>query len=418
MRAGALRSDWPRRIDFRRLFTHDLPMKLTALLIALLFWVVLQQNAAPREVVVPFDGRVPVERPAVPSGYVLRGNLGDVAVTLRGPEGVADHLSVADLRATLDLAGVTPGTSEPHEARVDVVTANEAVQVVEVSPATISVRLEKITSRELAVQVKLANSPPEGLQAATGSISPSQVRITGPESSVSLVAAVFATVRFGDVTTDLTTSAPPVPVDANGLPIEGLEVEPGVVVVSVPLLPTATTRTLPVLWNVRGNVATGYWISSVTTDPVAVTVRGEQSVLAAMERVETATVDVTGASASRIVRAPLLLPEGVKLLNPVDATVTVTVVPLAGTRPFTLAVQVQNLAPNLDATTDPPSVTIVVAGPAPTLAALTIDQFGATVDASGRGAGTSTVDVAIRAPQLVTLQTVTPARVTLTIKGR
>ena len=323
-----------------------------------------------------------------------------------------------DLWGTAALAGIDPGSSEPHDAKVFVVTANDAVKVVDVSPGTVSVRLERITSRTVAVQVKFANSPPQGLQPATGSISPTEVKITGPESSVALVAAVFATVRFGDVTTDLTQSAPPVPVDANGLPIDGLQVEPGVVVISVPLLPTATTRTLPVLWNVRGNVATGYWISRVTTDPVAVTVRGEQSVLAAMERVETAAVDVSGLTQTRIARVPLLLPDGVSMLEPVDATVTVTVVPLAGTRPFTIAVQVQNLAAGLDATTDPSTVAIVVAGPAPTLAALAVDQFAATVDATGRGAGSSPADVALRLPQLVTLQSVPPARVTLTIKGR
>ena len=418
MRASALRPQLRRRIDLRSIVTHDLPLKAVALLIAVLFWLASVQNAAPREIVLQFDGRVPVEKPAVPNGFVLRGSLGDVAVTLRGPEGVVDHLSVADLRATVDLTGLTPGEPQPHDAKVVVVTANDVVKVVDVQPATISVRLERITSRTLAVQTKFANSPPEGLQAAAGSISPSEVKITGPESSVALVAAIFATVRFGDATTDLTTSAPPVPVDANGLPIDGLQVEPGVVVVSVPLLPTATTRTLPVLWNVRGNVANGYWISRVTTDPVAVTVRGEQSVLAAMDRVETASIDVNGLTATRIAIAPLLLPEGVKLLNPVDATVTVTVVPLAGTRPFTLAVQVQNLGTGLDATTDPSTVTIVVAGPAPTLAALTPDQFGVTVDAAGRAAGTSSADVSVRVPQLATLQSVTPARVTLTIKAR
>ncbi|TMC27370.1 MAG: hypothetical protein E6J27_10995, partial [Chloroflexi bacterium] len=129
MRAGAQRLTWPRRLDLRRIVTYDLPLKLTALLIAVLFWLASVQNASPRDIVVPFDGRVPVEKPAVPNGYVLRGNLGDVAVTLRGPEGVVDRLSVADLRATLDLAGIDPGSSEPHDAKVFVVTANDAVKV-------------------------------------------------------------------------------------------------------------------------------------------------------------------------------------------------------------------------------------------------------------------------------------------------
>src|SRR6266849_2977347 len=97
-------------------------------------------NAAPREIVAAFDGRVPVERPDVPVGFVLRGQLGDVGVTLRGPEGVADRMALAVLPATLDLAGVDASRPEPHDAKVLVTVSNGAVKVVDVTPATVSVR--------------------------------------------------------------------------------------------------------------------------------------------------------------------------------------------------------------------------------------------------------------------------------------
>ena len=398
---------------------HDFPLKAAALVIALLFWVGYMQNAAPRDLTVTFDGRVPVERPDVPSGFVLRGQLGDVAVKLSGPEGIVDHVGLSDLHATLDLAGVDASRPGLHDAKVVVTVANDAVKVVDVSPATLSVRLERITSRTVAVQTKFANEPPKGSQAGQTSVSPKEVRVAGPESAVAQIAAVFATVRFGDVTTDLTQSAPAMPVDAGGLPIDGLQVEPGVVVVSVPLLPTATTKTVPLLWTLRGSVANGYWISLVTTDPVAVTVSGEQSAIAAIYRIETAPVDVSGLSASRTVRASLALPDGVTLLQPItDARVALTVVPLAGTRPFFTAVQIQNMAPGLAGDTDPGSVTVVVAGPVPVLTTLPADLVVASVDAAGRGPGTYTLDVAVRLPSGVTLQSVQPARVTLTIRPR
>lgn len=420
MRASnATRPAWTGRLDARRILTHDFPLKAAALVIALLFWVGYMQNAAPRDITVTFDGRVPVELPDVPSGFVLRGRLGDVAVKLSGPEGVVDHIGLADLHATLDLAGVDASRPEPHDAKVVVTVANDAVKVVDVSPATLSVRLERITSRTVAVQTKFANEPPKGSQAGQTSVSPKEVRVIGPESAVAQIAAVFATVRFGDVTTDLTQGAPAVPVDAGGLPIDGLQVEPGVVVVSVPLLPTATTKTVPLLWTLRGSVANGYWISRVTTDPVAVTVSGEQGAIAAIDRIETAPVDVAGLSASRAVRASLLLPDGVTLLQPItDASVAITVVPLAGTRPFFTAVQIQNMAPGLAGETDPGSVTVVVAGPVPALATLPADQVVASVDAAGRGPGTYALDVVVRLPSGVTGQSVQPARVTLTIRSR
>ncbi len=418
MRASSALRPWPRRVDMRRVVTHDFPLKAVAILIAIVFAVANAQNAAPREIVVQFDGRVPVERPEVPAGFVLRGQLGDVSVSLRGPEGLADRMGLADLHATIDLAGIDASRPEPLDAKVVVTVANDAVKVVDVTPPTVSVRLERITSRTVAVQTKFANEPPKGSQAAQTSVSPKEVRVIGPESAIAQIAAVFATVRFGDVTTDLTQSVPAIPVDANGVPVDGLQVEPGVVVVSVPLLPTATTRTVPVLWSLHGAVANGYWVSRVTTDPVAVTITGEQSVLAQVERVETAAIDLTGLSAAKTFNIALVLPAGASLLKPTDVSVTVTVVPLAGTRPFLVAVQIQNVGVGLVAETDPGSVTVTVAGSAPTLASLIAAQVSATVDASGRGPGSYSVEVVVRAPSDVTVQTVQLARVTLTMRSR
>lgn len=408
----------PRRIDLRHMVTHDFPLKLTAVIISLLFWVGYMQSAAPRDITVAFDGRIPVERPDVPAGFVLRGQLGDVAVKLSGPEGVVDRIALADLRATVDISGIDTTRPELHDAKIVVTPLNGDVQVVDVSPATISVRLERITSRTVVVQTKLANEPPKGTQAGQSSVSPKEVRVIGPESAVAQIAAVFATVRFGDVAVDLSDSAPAIPVDASGLPIDGLQVEPGVVVVTVPLLPTATTKTVPVLWTLKGVVANGYWVSRVAVDPVAVTVRGEQAAIALLERVETAAVDVTGLTGNRSSPVALILPDGVTLVQPIDASVTVTVVPLAGTRPFYTAVQVINLAAGVDGSTDPGSVTVTVAGPANVLATLPAEQVIASVDASGRGAGTYTLDVAIKLPSGITLQSVQPTRVTVTIRSR
>jgi YbbR domain-containing protein len=409
----------PRGLNLRGIFVHDLPLKITAIFIAILFAIGSAQNAAPREITVQFDGRVPVDRPDLPTGFVLRGNLGDVGVTLRGPEGVVDRMALSDLHATLDLTGIDAGRPEPHSAKVLVTVSNpDAVKVIDVTPPAVSVRLERITSRVVAVQVKFANEPPAGSQAGQSGVSPKEVRLSGPESLVGQVAAVFANVRFGDVTTDITQSVPAVAVDASGVAIDGLQLDPSVVVVSVPLLPTATTKTVPVLWTLRGTVASGYWISQVATDPVAVTVRGEQVAISKADRVDTVAVDVTGLTATKVFRVPLALPDGITLVKPVDASVTVTVVPLAATRPFLIAVQVQNLGPNLVGETDPSSLTVTVAGPAPTLTALTVDQITLTVDAAGRLAGTYTVDAVIKAPSGVAVQSVQPPRVTLTIRSK
>ena len=418
MRApGPLRVLGPRRFDLRFL-AQDLPLKAVALGVAAVLWVTVAQ-AAGREVTVEFDGRIPVERPEVPEGHVLRGALGDVAVKLRGTPAALAAISRESLRATIDISVLAATRGEPQEAPVRVTVASDAVKVVDATPASVPVRVEKLTTRTLPVQARYANEAPRGFTPGDAKVTPPEVTVSGPESAVAAVAAVYATVRFGDVGLDLVQAAQATPVDKDGAPVDGVMADPAAVQVGVPLLPTSTTRTLPVFWDLRGSVAAGYWISRVTTEPAAVTVRGEPATLSALERVSAAPVDVSGLTASRTARVPLLLPAGVQLLQPIDASVTVTVTPLTGTRPFPLvAVQAVGLAANQVAEIDPRTIEVIVAGPVPALAAIAGDQVSAAVDVSGRPPGTYQLDVTVRVPQGVTIQSVQPARVAVTIRAR
>jgi YbbR domain-containing protein len=288
-----------------------------------------------------------------------------------------------------------------------------------VSPPTVAVRVERLTSRTVVVQSRFANEPPAGTRAGDAQVTPTEVMVTGPESDIARVTAVLGTVRFGDAQTDIEApTTPAIPVDAAGVPIDGLQVEPGVVTVKVPVLPIATTRTVPIVFTLRGVVAPGYWVVGVAMDPFAVTVRGEENVLSTLDRIETTPIDVGDLSASRTLTVALNVPADVTLLRPTDVTVTVTVQPLAGTRVFSSAIVVTGLAANLTADLDQTNVAVLVAGPVPTLANLPPAEVVASIDAAGRGPGTYTVDVAVRVPGSVSVQTIQPTRVTLTVRAR
>ncbi len=407
-----------RRFRPTRAMLRDFPLKAAAAIVAVVLWAVVAQSA-PREVTVAFDGRVPVERPEVPAGVVLRGQLGDVGVRLRGPEGVADRVALADLKASVDLSGVDPARPEPQEAPVRVAATDPRVKVLEVVPPTIAVRLERITSRQVAIQARLGNEPAKGTVAGDATFVPAEVTLTGAESVVAAVAAVYADVRFGDTAVDVIQSVQPTAVDASGQVVSGVAFDPAAVRVSIPVLPSATTRTVPVLWTVRGAAAAGYWISRIATDPVAVTLQGSAAALGALDYVETGPLDVTGISANRTVRVPLLLPDGVAALRQQEAVVSLTVVPLTGSRPFPLvAVQVTGLASGLSADLDHRTVELMLTGTVGALAGVGAEQVTATVDASGKPAGTYVVDVQVRVPQGAAIQIVQPAKVTLTIKPK
>lgn len=408
-----------RRIDVRRLFLGDLALKAAAFGVAVLLfvWATLVSNSRPAEVTQQFDGRIPVERPEVPAGFVLRAPLGDVGVRLRGPDEAIRSIGQQQLRATVDLGGLAPAP-DAQEAPVRVAVADQRVRVVEVVPATMPVRLERRAQRALAVQAKLANEPPAGYQAAPATFRPQEVTVSGPESAVAMVVAVLGTMRFGDAPVDLAQDVRPEPVDASGQPVEGVEVDPVAVHVTVPIQSSATTRTVPILWQLRGEVATGYWISRVATDPVAVTVSGDRGVVAGLERIETATVDVSGLNAATTFTVPLVVPAGASVIGESQVTVSVTVVALAGTRPFPLvAIQPLSTGPELSVTIEPRTVAVVLSGTVPVLAALGAEAVTAAVDLGGRGPGTHVIDVIVRPPPGASIQSVQPARVAVTIRS-
>ncbi|HEY7624057.1 MAG TPA: CdaR family protein, partial [Candidatus Limnocylindria bacterium] len=134
----------------------------------------------------------------------------------------------------------------------------------------------------------------------------------------------------------------------------------------------------------------------------------------------TGAIDVSGLTGDRRVQVALLLPaEGTTLMKATQATVVVTVAPLAGSRPFPLvAVEATGLGSGFVAEFDPPTISVVLTGPVPALSAVAAGQVAAVVDATGRGPGTYPVDVVVRAPTGTAAQTVQPTRVTLTIRAR
>jgi YbbR domain-containing protein len=412
--SGYARRRGLRRIDLRRAITTDFPLKAAALAISILAFVAVAEST--QEAQASFQ--VPVERPAIPAGYVLRGTLGEVTVKLKGPQPEIAKIAQTDLHPVPDLAQADLGRNDVQNVAVRVPLSDSAITA-QTDPATVAVRIEKLVSRSLAVQVRFANDPPRGYQPGSPTFSTTEVKITGAQSLVASVTGVFATLRFGDTAIDVSTSADAVPVDAAGNAVEGVQADPPTVQVNVPVLSTTSTRTVPVLWALKGAVANGYWISRITTDPVAVQIQATPDKIAAIDRLDTGPVDVSGLTANASFRVALVLPPGVSLLQPTDATVGVTVIQLSGTRPFpVVAVQTIGVGPGLVAETDPTTVSVVVTGPTATLATLGVDGVIATVDASGRGVGSALADVVVRVPPGVTVISLQQNRVTLTIRNR
>src|SRR2546430_3070077 len=135
-----------RRVDRRGSAPADFPLKIVAVLIAMIFWVASVLGAPRTEVVRDYGGRVAVERPqSVPAGYVLQGQLGDVGVRLRGAEAALANVVASDLHATLDLPAAALLRSVPQAVPVHVAVARAGGRVERFAPSPGPVGTRRIT---------------------------------------------------------------------------------------------------------------------------------------------------------------------------------------------------------------------------------------------------------------------------------
>lgn len=246
---------------------------------------------------------------------------------------------------------------------------------------------EQPAERGLRIPLQLQNLPPnmEVLDLPTEVV---DVRVRGPSGALSRLAP-------GDLVAVLDLqSARPGPRLFHMTP-EQVRAPFGVEVaqVSPPTLAlrfeNSATRTVPIAPAVVGEVAPGYVVSEVTTEPATVEVIGPQSAISQVSEALTEPISVEGAI--KPVREPVTVgaaSPNVRLKTPQRAIVTVTVVPAPTEKALDrVPVHLRNVTPGLTAQALPPVVSVRVRGSQQALAKLRGNSVAAFVDLAGLGVG-------------------------------
>jgi YbbR domain-containing protein len=181
---------------------------------------------------------------------------------------------------------------------------------------------------------------------------------------------------------------------------------------------TSGSRTLPIAPAITGEVAPGYVVTEVTSEPAAVEVIGPQSALRQLSEVLTEPVSVEGATvAVRQVVAIGAAGTTVRLRRPQRATVVATVVPAEARRTLNgIPVVSRNVGPGLTAMTLPAVVSVTVGGPQTVLSSIVSGTVVAYVDLSGLGAGVHELPVRVERGPSFGVATVSPAVVQVIVE--
>ena len=371
---------------------------LWSLLLALAVWLAAVTAADPDEVRV-YPSPVKIEVVGQDPGLIVDTALPkEVDLTLRAPQTVWNRLTARpdSIRAVLDLSGLSAGV---HTVNVQIQVAERPVRIVSANPSSVTVRMEPLITKTVPLQSTVTGQPAIGFQPGQLSVDPKQVVLAGPQSLVARVTRVQVTVSISGIREGLDQSVDIHALDPNNLRVTNVTIQPSVAHVTLPVTRQGGFRDLAVKVIVRGQVASGYRLDSISVSPPVVTVYSSNPDLvnALPGVVETQPVDLQAAKDNVTLRVPLNLPGGVSAVG--EQTVVIQAGISAIQSSLTLSgqvVEVTGLPSGLTAQVSPATMDVILSGPLPVLNSLSRQDVHVIVDVNGLAAGSYQLTPAVQ----------------------
>lgn len=322
-----------------------------------------------------------------------------VDVTIRGTRVNIGSLSASDVKAVIDVSGITNTgyNSRTYTLRFPDRVDADAVTLVSSSPSVIGFDVTRMTTKAVPVECVFTGSTAEGYIYDGIEWEPTTVRISGTESQLADVATAYIEIAYMDMDSSRTVDVPYTLVDSEGNPVstEGLEFDTDTVSVTVNI---NMTKQVPLTVSANYGAGATEDNTRVTVSPENIMISGDASVVESINYISVATIDTTSFSASFTDEYDIILPEGVEnLTGTTTADVTVEVLNLE-TRSFTVSnINVTGLPEGYSADVITQSLAVTLRGSAADLDSIRTENLSAVADLSEVSqTGDMTVNVRIR----------------------
>ncbi len=158
---------------------RNLGLKLLSVCIASLLWLAVAGERVVERVV-----RVPVEFQNLPADLEIVGNPPEIVeVRVRGSSGTLNRMGPGGLSLVLDLVAARTGRRLFHLTPGQVSTPY-GLEVVQVSPSTVTIAFETTGIRVVRVQPEIDGTPAVGYEVVSIQSDPATAEVAGPESAL------------------------------------------------------------------------------------------------------------------------------------------------------------------------------------------------------------------------------------------
>lgn len=405
-------------LDLFRWVVKNIGTLLLALILSLIVWVSAVTADDPNQEL-EYPNRVPIDVMNLNPDLMIVSPLPDSArVTFNAPQSIHQRLwnDPNSVQAWIDLGGLGPGE---HLVPVEVQADERPVRVVSIDPEEVEVTLETKVTETFTVTLLVNGEPLVGYQAGPASFRPETVSVSGPETLVSRVEEVQASISIANATQSISTRAQVEAVDANGVPVPGVTITPENIAVEQPITLLGGYRNVIVRVTLgEGRIADGYRLTNITVTPPNVIVFSSNPELlnSLPGYVETEPIDLTGAQDDQEMYVALNLPEGVSVVGDQRVLVQISIAAIESNIRLSLPVEVTGLLPGQAAKISPAQVDVILYGPVVVLNELDPADITLVVDTEGKPIGIYQEEVTAPVlPPRIELESIQPSTVELNI---
>ena len=399
---------------FQELLMKDLGWKLLSIGIATIMWfMVININQ-------PVDTRTYTKFITLQNMDVLtnRGltveNATDLTATkisirIKAQRTALDRLNQTNdwLQATVDLSGlasVMEGDTVSLPVNVEMTGVYTGYTIVGKAPTTVTVHIERMTSKEMPIYVAVNGELPADVLYSTPVLSAESVLVRGPASQVDQVSSVKAEINAQDVADNVQLGAKLIACDAQGASVKGVSL--GIEEITV-TYHSMNIKAIPIKVNISGVPRDGFVVGETSCTPQTIEVMGATEALTDFMYLQLPDIDISGRNAdvTRSFAVADYLPQGVEVKNGNSLTILVNVqIISANGREVTVNAQQLTLA-KAESTKSyeiSGSTTVMITGDEAVVNRIVESDLIGTVDVSGLSAGQHKALIALDLPEGVT----------------
>lgn len=200
-------------------------LKLLAVSLAVVGWAYLRFASNPIVATAQFDQQlsIPITAVNLPFGYVAHFSDRDAVVTVASKRG-EPAIKPEEIKAVLDLTNKETGV---YNVPVQLVAPDVAVQ--SLSPASVTLTVEKLEEHAFPVTVHYVGQLPTGIVVNNAETEPQTAVVRGPMTLLEQVAAVHVDITLPSTPKALDEMVRPTAVNAAGAEVAGITVAPNLV---------------------------------------------------------------------------------------------------------------------------------------------------------------------------------------------